>query len=238
MTDPTLPRDAATLVLVRREDDSLQVLMGRRPSSSEFVPDAYVFPGGKVEPQDSRVHSEFGLESQVEKLLMARCGDSARSARALAYAAVRETYEETGLLVARPGSFTAPPSDSWRDFQTKGLAPDLTPLRFIGRAITPSLSPIRFHARFLVADASCARGELRESSELEDTRWFTFAEAKQLSMLDVTRLLLDHAEEWSDRGTTGHAKSVLFVRYRGESLMVRHESARPEARGGKSGRRP
>ena len=113
------PKDAATLILCRSIGAELHVLMGRRNAGHRFLPDKFVFPGGRVDPADGRVIPRRGLRPEVEASL--RKGCSAARARALAMAAIRETFEETGLLVGR--ETPSPPrtrSRSWAAFLAAG----------------------------------------------------------------------------------------------------------------------
>ena len=95
------PRDAATLVLFRREAGRPKVLMGQRHRGHKFMPDAYVFPGGRVDRSDGYVPFARPLRPEVERKLSLTA--SPHRARALALAAVRETFEETGLILGEPG---------------------------------------------------------------------------------------------------------------------------------------
>jgi 8-oxo-dGTP pyrophosphatase MutT (NUDIX family) len=95
------PRDAASLILLENGSGECRVLVGRRPPGSRFMPNLYVFPGGAVEASDSRPRPASGLKSAIASQL-AVGGDPGR-ARSLAMAAVRETFEETGLLLGAPG---------------------------------------------------------------------------------------------------------------------------------------
>ena len=96
------PKDAATLVLYRGHGNNLRILLGQRHQGHAFMPNAYVFPGGRVNSSDSRAIPSSELRSGVAKMLE-RAATPAR-ARAIAVAAVRETFEETGLLVASGAS--------------------------------------------------------------------------------------------------------------------------------------
>ena len=87
------PRDAASLILLRGEGKTLEVLAGRRPLHVKFMPGVYVFPGGAIDPPD---RIAWSVESRIEAL----GSKLARSARA----ALRETWEEAGVLVGCPGS--------------------------------------------------------------------------------------------------------------------------------------
>lgn len=162
--------------------------MGRRPARSKFIPDAYVFPGGAVDPEDKRVGVATALDpALVGSLCVA---DHARRAHGLAVAAVRETFEETGLLLAAPGDVGAIDGPAWRTLRARSLAPDLGRLGYFARAITPTSSPRRFHARFFIADANATTGTVTENGELLDLRWVTLDEAARLPTVDVTQFML------------------------------------------------
>ena len=185
------PRDAASLILLRLDEDEPRVLVGRRPPAARFLPGRYVFPGGAVEPADSRAQPASSLDADVAPV-MAVAGSEAR-ARTLAMTAVRETFEETGLLLAEPGDVGNVPSPSWSAMRAHGVAPALGRLAYVGRAITPVPSPIRFHARFFVADARHAVGELGGDSELVDLHWCTVAALAELPTIEVQAFMLEHA---------------------------------------------
>ena len=99
------PRDAATLILVERsERGAARVLMGKRHAGHRFMPGKFVFPGGRVEPEDRRMAAAGALDPHVEEKLNARVRrPSPGFARALALAAIRETFEETGLAIGVAG---------------------------------------------------------------------------------------------------------------------------------------
>ena len=98
------PKDAATLILVDRSGRVPKVLLGKRHARHKFMPGKFVFPGGGVDPTDKAMAVATALDPQAEMRLMQRFhkGSPVR-ARALALAAVRETFEETGLLLGRSG---------------------------------------------------------------------------------------------------------------------------------------
>ena len=105
------PRDAATLVIIDTSTGVPRVLMGRRRTDQVFLPNKFVFPGGGVDSADRGVSCASELRtSEATKLLLAmRPEPSAAKARALALAAIRETFEEAGLLVGerrRPKTMT------------------------------------------------------------------------------------------------------------------------------------
>ncbi len=188
------PKDAATLILVRRDAASPRVLMGRRAGTNAFMPDKYVFPGGRVDPLDGRAAACRELNPEVDAKLRVL---SRRLPRALALTAVRETFEETGLIVGKPSPATQPAPAGWEAFQKMQIAADLSPLVFVGRAVTPPYRPRRFDARFFMAEAETALIDERapvDGAELSDLQWVTMADAMKLDLPSVTRFMLDIIE--------------------------------------------
>ncbi len=114
----------------------------------------------------------------------------------LAVAALRATFEETGLLLCgapshRPIVGNAP---IWRAYEAAGLMPDLGRLDYIARAITPPGLKRRFNTRFFVARGDDAHGQLLEDGELLDLQWVRLGDAARLlKMVDVTSFVLQEA---------------------------------------------
>src|SRR5262245_23134114 len=94
------PRDAATMIGIRHDDNEPRVLLGQRHAAHTFMPDKFVFPGGRLDAGDCRVSARHDLHPDVlaKLLIRMRSRASPSRARGLAIAAVRETFEETGLL--------------------------------------------------------------------------------------------------------------------------------------------
>ncbi len=215
----SLPRDAATLVIVERTAHGPRVLMGRRGRRAAFAPEVYVFPGGGVDPADATARPATPLDPAIAHQASAT-GDDA-FATTLAMASVRETFEETGLLLAAPGDPGATGHESWETMRGMGLAPDLDKLAFLGRAITPRLSPIRFHARFFIADRADMSGEVADSDELTDLQWVLVENALHLPVIDVTEFML--GEVWRRARTAGWgAGRVPLFTYRTRQAIVRY----------------
>ncbi len=190
------PRDAASLILVDRSRKAPRVLLGLRHADHRFMPSVFVFPGGRVETCDRAMPVYGTLDADSERRLMAQVQrPSALRARALAAAAIRETFEETGLLLGTTdaGSPEAPAGE-WRAFSEHGVFPNLESLTFVARAITPPRRPKRFDTRFFLADASdvAARvdGMVGPQSELTELRWLTLAETEALELPTITRVVL------------------------------------------------
>jgi 8-oxo-dGTP pyrophosphatase MutT (NUDIX family) len=216
---PVRPRHAASLVLVRRSAAGTEVLMGRRPAKAVF-PEAYVFPGGRVDPSDSGVAPSGPLAPSVLEELRTHGGCTPELARALATAAIRETFEETGLLLAAPGD-PGIPHGSWAAFKAQGIAPAHDRLRFLGRAITPTSAPVRFHARFFVADGDTVRGTVVGNGELSNLRWYRLDDARQLPSIDVTQFVL--AEIAANE--RGEVRTAPFFRYRRNRPLAKSADA-------------
>lgn len=194
------PRDAATLILVRRDGHVPRILMGRRSGGHDFMPDKWVFPGGRIDRSDYRAPVLRELQPDVAGALAAsarlRRQDGARLARALALTAVRETFEETGLVIGRHAEGR--------------LQADLGGLSYVARAITPPARHKRFDARFLMADAAhLASLEPTDSRELRDVAWFTLDDCRGLDLPTVTRAVLEVVH----RRLAGEAMAVPFWRW-------------------------
>lgn len=186
---PARPRDAATLLVYRPGPRGLEVVMGRRSDKARFRPGVYVFPGGRLEAADHRITPLTPLAPAA--LPKIGTGASVIHAQALALAAIRETFEESGLIVGTHGDAGASQHPSWEAIRARGFAPALHTLVYLGRAITPSVQPIRFHARFFAVEARYAHGELGGDSELEDLRWVPFDDVAQLEVMPVTLLMIE-----------------------------------------------
>ena len=189
------PKDAATLILVRRDHEKPRVLVGRRSGRHDFMPDKFVFPGGRVEPFDGRVPAVSELkETEVAKLkFMTR-----RIPRSFPLTAIRETFEETGLIVGQPGTVEGKIPKNWEEYFSQGAVPCLSHFRFIGRAITPPYRPKRFDARFFFGFAEDTLIDERppvDGAELLDLQWPTFDEAVELNLPSVTRYMLEEIEK-------------------------------------------
>jgi 8-oxo-dGTP pyrophosphatase MutT (NUDIX family) len=212
------PRDAATLIIVRNDSSRPRVLMGRRAARHAFMPNKFVFPGGKVDRSDSRILPPHDLHPEVMKRLRRGCSET--RARALALAAIRETYEETGLIIGEPATPTLKSrARDWHDFLRHGINPRLDVLHLVARAITPPYRNRRFDARFFMVDAVHIQGEVQErpegSGELLDLHWVGVDEAQRMEQLPhVTRTVLGALEQRLREGAGHHVHGpFLYVRH-------------------------
>lgn len=193
------PADAATLILVDLAGGVPKVLLGRRHPSHRFMPDKFVFPGGRVERGDWTGETASSLHPGIEARLLRRVRyPSPAKARALAHAAIRECFEETGLLVGRLAQQAPAELASGGRLRSRQLRADLGALHFIARAVTPPGRARRFDTRFFAADAQAigyrAEGVVRPDAELVELKWIPIEEAAQLDMPTVTRVVLEELE--------------------------------------------
>jgi len=187
------PKNAATVMIIRRDGPKPRVLMGKRHGGHSFMPDRWVFPGGRIDRADYRAPYASDLRADVgglfDRYLPAGRG------RALALAAVRETWEEAGLLLAKPGQ--ARTTGPWKTFADQGVLPDLEAMDVIARAITPPAVGKRFDTWFLMADAERLTSLERQPDcgELEEIDWVAFDDAMGLPLPTVTRMMIKEAVE-------------------------------------------
>jgi 8-oxo-dGTP pyrophosphatase MutT (NUDIX family) len=211
------PKDAATLILIDRSGRVPKVLLGKRHARHKFMAGKYVFPGGRVDPTDKAMPVASPLDPQAERHLMRRFHRASPArARALALAAIRETFEETGLLLGQRREAAKTPTGAWTEFARHNVLPDLRKIHFVGRAITPPGRIRRFDTRFFTTDASAIAdridGMIGPDAELVELVWMPLAEVKQLDMAAVTGVML---EELDHRIADGfrHDLPVPFYRF-------------------------
>lgn len=200
---PARPRPAASILLLRGTRP-WQVLMMRRPGGADFAPGAHVFPGGSVHPVDRIV------------------GERHRGC------ALRELFEEVGVLLARRGDRWASAADCERlrlrlahgvNFPTAlrdaGLAPDLDGLAYFARWITPEAMRRRFDTRFYLATMPPGQEIVAQPGEVEDWLWLEperALAAPDLNLVFATRRILElvAVEEDAER---------LLARYAGRKRV-------------------
>jgi 8-oxo-dGTP pyrophosphatase MutT (NUDIX family) len=213
------PKDAATLVLVKREGGTARVLMGQRHGNMAFMANKYVFPGGRLDAADVRVPVAAELRPEVSA--RASLGISPGRARGLALAAIRETFEETGILLGeRSAKVPRTRAPAWKAFFAHNIVPRLDTLEMIARAITPPNRTRRFDARFFMADASLIAHQLdaTHTEELLTPTWLTIDEARALDLPSITRTVLDEVEARVNGDT---ARPAPFYRFtRGKPALV------------------
>ncbi len=223
----TRPKDAATLIVLDRSGAEPRVLMGRRHMRHKFLPGKFVFPGGRVDPHDWRTPIASDLDPAVGEKLMAdmKTRPSAARARAIALAAIRETYEEAGILIGEKSAAACTPHHpDWQEFVARGIVPALAGIRYLARAITPPRRPRRFDTRFLVVEADAIGETLPEgrgpSDELEDVAWLSLAAARGLDLPGITHTVLEHlGAKIADGSITDPAAPVPYYFWRGSGFQ-------------------
>ena len=180
-------RDAATVVVLREGAEGAEVLMGQRGAQAAFMPSKFVFPGGALDPGDAAIP----LAMPVAPPCADRLGVQAT---ALAAAAIRELWEETGLALGRPGDWPGTVPPDWAGFAARGLVPDPLGLRYIFRAITPPGRPRRFDARFFLVGAARIHGPADDFSaaceELSHLQWIPLARTRSFDLPFITEVVL------------------------------------------------
>ncbi|GMV06821.1 MAG: hypothetical protein AMXMBFR53_30960 [Gemmatimonadota bacterium] len=195
---PAPPRPAATIVLLRDAEQGPEVLLMKRSRSAGFVPGAYVFPGGRVDAHDASDDVVARLDGLDAGGAAARLELPDADPPALAYylAALREAFEEAGILVARDGA-GAPPPTAEEDAAVDALRGDLmedrlafaqvldrmgcrldgAAVEYLAHWITPLPEPRRYDTRFFAARARPGAHAVIDPREMTDALWVTPAEA-------------------------------------------------------------
>ncbi|SHH93438.1 NUDIX hydrolase [Marivita hallyeonensis] len=227
IVDKSAIRDAATVIVLRDRATTPKVLMGQRGAKAAFMPNKFVFPGGAVDPEDASVPFAAPLSTLCANRLSddapATCGP------ALAAAAIRELWEETGQILGAPGAWTTPPPANWQDFAAHGHLPNASPMQFVFRAITPPGRPRRFDARFFLLDAEHLATDPDDfsaaSDELAHLQWISLDEIRQFDLPFITEVVL---AEIAARAADPHPPaSVPFFRNDDEESLFLRLYGRP-----------
>ncbi|MGB8817108.1 MAG: hydrolase [Rhizobiaceae bacterium] len=182
------PRDAASLIVIDRSGDQPRFLMGKRHAAHVFMPEKYVFPGGKTETGDRREHSTPLHPGCHVRLASGSRQASDRAVHALAVCAVRESWEEARIAVALAGSFQSEAP------MPMPFLPDLSQLRYVARAITPPGYPRRYDTRFfavfrdVVVEAAPSQGA---DVEMTGFSYVSETETRDMDLPSITRIILD-----------------------------------------------
>lgn len=190
--DKTAIRNAATVIVLRDRSTDPSILMGQRGAKAAFMPNKFVFPGGAVDPTDAEVPLASPLPQLCTERLLQR--SEAGLQNALAAAAIRELWEETGLVLGQPGAWQRTAPASWQSFAKMGFVPSAAALQFVFRAVTPPGRPRRFDARFFLVDASAIQGDLDDfthaSDELSHLQWVKIRQAREYDLPFITEVVL------------------------------------------------
>ena len=194
--DKSQIRNAATVIVLRDRMTAPHILMGQRGAKAVFMPNKFVFPGGAVDAGDAHIP----LASTLTTTCAGRLAQDADPtlAHALSVAAIRELWEETGLILGQPGGWDIDPPEDWQSFAATGYLPHAAPLQFTFRALTPPGRPRRFDARFFLVDAGDIASDLDNfdaaSDELSHLQWVPLADARRFDMPFITEVVLAEVE--------------------------------------------
>jgi 8-oxo-dGTP pyrophosphatase MutT (NUDIX family) len=202
------PRDAATLLVLDTSGGEAKLLMGQRHHGLKFMPGKFVFPGGRVEPQDYLASVGSRMPGPIRTKLLRHLSGAPHPQRAYAmvHAALRETQEETGIVIGNGARLG-----------TSNASPDFEGFSLLARAITPPGRPRRFDTRFFVVSAD----RITERTAIVDgefiaVEWFTLAEARQQDLPSITRMILDDLDARIGAGSVSAPEaSVPFYFMRG-----------------------
>ena len=205
-------KDAASVILIRNSKSNPSVLMGQRGKNASFMPNKFVFPGGAVEKNDFQVNSFKQLNVNCTARMTYQCNEDL--VFALSVAAIRELFEETGIIVGYKKKWTGVIPPEWKPFAKLGLVPDASNFKFVFRAITPPGRPRRFDARFLYLDADTLSEEINledfsgASNELSHLQWIPIHEVRKFDLPFITEVVF--AEVISNLSKNMKLKRVPF----------------------------
>jgi 8-oxo-dGTP pyrophosphatase MutT (NUDIX family) len=218
------PADAATMLLMDTTGRKPRLLLGKRNANLKFMPGKFVFPGGRVDPADRQMVASGALDAACESRLAMRVSrPSTLRGRALALAAIRETYEETGMLIGSPDLGTPKaPDGSWQAFAAQGIFPNIEALTFVARAITPPRRPKRFDTRFFMVNTrevgTHLEANIGPDAELVELVRVTFDEARKLDLPGITHAVINDVEAWLARGAGRHIPVPFYHEVRGSFI--------------------
>lgn len=228
MNEPAVQvRDAATLILVRDPGGARpHVLMGQRGASAAFMPNKFVFPGGAVDRCDASVPIA-GADADPLARQLAEAAP-ARHGTALLACAIRELWEEAGLVLGQPGTWEVEPPADWESFAATGHVPSADGFAYVFRAKTPVGRPRRFDARFLLVNAAHLASDpddfSRASDELSHLHWVPIPEARRYDLPFVTQVVL--AEVAKRLPDLGPPETIPFFRNDDEAMLFQRLGGR------------
>ncbi|KEJ89238.1 NUDIX hydrolase [Sulfitobacter donghicola] len=220
--DKTAIRNAATVIVIRDRMTSPSILMGQRGANAAFMPNKFVFPGGAVDQADAQIPLAAGLPERCAARLLEDADPDL--AHAIPVAAIRELWEETGLVLGSKGTWEGEIPDDWKTFAETGHLPHASALQFVFRALTPPGRPRRFDARFFLLDADAIASDLDDfgaaCDELSHLQWVPLSDARRFDMPFITEVVLAEVEARA-RDLNPPESVPYFKNNDEESLFVR-----------------
>ncbi|MDO9484960.1 MAG: NUDIX hydrolase [Actinomycetota bacterium] len=191
---PVPPRSAATVLLLRETESGLQTYMMKRAQTMAFAASAYVFPGGRLDPEDLVQGSQLDAAEIDFSALAERLSTDESQARGLLMCAVRELEEEAGVVV------------------------DPRSLVVIDHWVTPEWEALRYDVRFFIAYLPNGQDPQPRGTEAVEARWLSpsdairEADAGEILLMAPTRAALEHVLEHShiaDLIAAAHARDIV-----------------------------
>jgi len=235
---PAEPRHASTVVLLRDGRDGMQAYLLRRTQTMAFAAGMYVFPGGSVDPRDETLSDEAWAGPPPAAWAQLLSADEALT-KALVCAAVRETFEESGVLLAGAGPDDVVADTTGDDWEAdraalvdrslsfaamldrRGLVLRADLLRPWAHWITPEIEPKRYDTRFFVAALPTGQRTRDVGGEADRVAWvrpsdaLAAAQSGEMGMLPPTAFTLSEIAAYDDvdavlaAGTARDVKPVL-----------------------------
>ena len=226
---PVPAKPAATIALLRDSPSRMEVLLLKRDRNASFVPGAYVFPGGRVDPADWTKQTLASVDGLTTETAATRLGLVGTSPPAIAYyiAALREAFEETGILVGVGPNAQAPPTaaasvevEVLRNGLMEGSVSfnealkhlscriDGSSIEYLAHWITPEREPHRFDTRFFAARVQTDAEPIFDPREMTEARWLSPKEAlarNQGGTLPMIFPTIDTLQRLADYTTVGDA---------------------------------
>ena len=229
-SQPPVPaKPAATIALLRDSPSQMEVLLLKRDRNASFVPGAYVFPGGRVDPADWTKQTLASVDRLTTETAATRLGLVGTSPPAIAYyiAALREAFEETGILVGVGPNAQAPPTAA-ENVEVEVLRNGLmegsvsfnetlenlscringSSIEYLAHWITPEREPRRFDTRFFAARVQTDAEPIFDPREMTEALWLSPKEAlsrNQGGTLPMIFPTIDTLQQLADYTTVGDA---------------------------------
>ena len=191
------PKPAATLIITKKTNNDLFILMGKRPEDARFAPGMWVFPGGKLDKNDIEHKNKYKLNKNILNYLKLLKAEPPIG-EALIHTAIRETQEETNLTIS---------------------SNNLKKIWVLARAITPVNRHMRFDTKFFVAPSSCFTGKVKGNGELDKLEYVNINDALKLPMFDITEFILKEIKVRIEKGNEINSNPV-FWRYRKHQRLI------------------
>ena len=220
--DKTAIRHASTVIVLRDRHTAPRILMGQRGAKAAFMPNKFVFPGGAVDAADVDIPLAGKINPRCHTHLTQKT-DADRT-HALGVAAIRELWEETGLILGTKGIWDSTPPADWTEYAATGHLPDASALQFVFRAITPPGRPRRFDARFFLIDAEALHGDIDDfsnaSDELSHLQWIALEDVRKFDLPFITEVVLAEVAGRGSKKTTPDSVP-MFLNTEEKSLFLR-----------------